>query len=271
MFNFNFSMVEDTLANVNKSDIYYVNDNALDGTNVSATPIITANESKVKDGLFQAYILVAASVEAKFQGRFDAASGYWGASYHLTGTNVDTFDNNVMDFNYVDNTINSLKTSLYEGIKIVYFPQDNSFSEFKIPSENSTGNKISMSHRMNVYGRGLPKDTVSPGSVIIEVKKVFACLPKPGLEDVLPLHRNSQEIKGEDMDITNDFIKQTGLAIRRSYGKDDTKINNFIDMFKDEKINLLDELRNTNQSEKRELVSTELAVYKPKDIVVKLK
>ena len=96
-------------SNTTSSDVYYVNDNGLDGYQTGILPVNLVSESRVPNGVFQAVVLVAASIDVSFVGRVDVSSGYFGASYHLTGTNVNTFDNNVQNFNYVDNTIGSVK------------------------------------------------------------------------------------------------------------------------------------------------------------------
>ena len=81
------------------SDVYYVNDNALDGYTTAPLPLNYVAESRVPAGVFQAFVMVAASVKVSYLGRVDVSSGYFGGSYHLSTTDVADFDSNVQDFN----------------------------------------------------------------------------------------------------------------------------------------------------------------------------
>lgn len=154
------------------SDVTYINDIGLDGHSTAILPVNYVAESRVPPNVFQAFVLAAASMKVTYMGRVDVSSGYFGGSYHLSTTDVASFDNNVQDFNYVDNSFNSIRTKLFSGISMIYFPQDSSFQTFKKPNANSATNYIAMTHRMNVYGRGLPSGTLSPNSVVVQVTKV---------------------------------------------------------------------------------------------------
>jgi hypothetical protein len=54
------------------------------------------------------YTLQATKISAKYIGRPDVQSGYFGAGYHLSPTNSKVPDVNTTVFNYVDDTINSV-------------------------------------------------------------------------------------------------------------------------------------------------------------------
>lgn len=149
------------------SDTYYINDNGLNGNSTAVLPIVAVDESRVAANVFQAFVLSAASVKVSYFGRLDVSSGYFGGSYHLSSTDVHNFDRSAQDFNFIDNSFNSARGKLFSGLSIVYFPQDTGFQEFKKPNTNSSGNFIPMSHRINVYGRGLPSSALSNGSVVV--------------------------------------------------------------------------------------------------------
>ena len=219
-------MVEKT--NTTNSDMYYVNDNALDGSTISAAPVNIVAESRVPAGVFQAFVLVAASVDVSFVGRVDVSSGYFGASYHLSSTDVDTFDNSVMDFNYIDNSLNAIQSDLFSGTNMLYFPQDTSFSQFKKPNVNSAGNFTAMSHRMNVYGRGLPAGSLAPYSILVKVTKVYATLPISGFEDIMAAHTRVNELSSEQMYNVHNFVKESGFAVRS--GRDAPVVDKFLKM-----------------------------------------
>ncbi len=256
-------------SNTTSSDMYYVNDNALDGYTVSALPVNLVEESRVASNVFQAYILVAASIDVTFVGRYDISSGYFGASYHLTGTDVNVYDNNVNNFNYVDHTVNSVKANFASGINMIYFPQDSSFSQFKKPNISSAGNYIAMSHRMNVYGRSLPSGTLSQKSVMVNVTKVYATLPVSGFEDVLSAHTNVNEVSEVDMNKAHGFIKDTGLGVR--VGGDNETLVKFLNMHKYEQESILDGFgENSSEMEKRDELISRIKNFSNNRVVVEL-
>ena len=247
-------MVESS--NTVASDMYFVNDNALDGFTVSALPVNLVGESRVPSNIFQAFVLTAASIDVSFVGRVDVSSGYFGASYHLSGVDVASFDNAVNNFNYVDNTLNAITSDLFSGINMIYFPQDSSFSTFKKPNSNSSSNFIAMSHRMNIYGRTLPSSTLSPKSVLVEVTKVYATLPQPGYEDVMTAHTSINEISEKEMNSVHDFVKESGFGIRTL--KDTHSINKFLSMVPLDQKEVLKGTENMTPNERRQEIVSKL-------------
>lgn len=263
-------MVEQS--NTSSSDMYYSNDSTLDGyklTNVSPTRVA---EARVPDNIFQAFVLCAASIDVKFVGRQDVSSGYFGASYHLSSTDVNSFDDNVENFNYVDNTIGSIRADLFSGVNMIYFPQDSSFSQFKKPNTSSADNYIAMSHRMNIYGRSLPSSTLSPKSVMVTVTKVYATLPKSGYEDVLSVHTEINEVSHEQMQSVHEFIKTSGFGVRN--GNDKQVIDKFLNMLPIEKNEIIEKIKNEipdNQvSKRRDYIVSLIRNYKTPQTIVSL-
>ena len=244
------------------SDTYYVNDNALDGHNDNQLPVNLVGESRVPDNIFQAYILSAASINVSFVGRVDISSGYFGGSYHLSGKNVNEFDNAVNNFNYIDNTTNSVKSNLFSGVNINYFPQDSSFSQFKKPNGNSNENFQTMSHRMNVYGRSLPNSTLSPKSVLVEVTKVYATLPIAGLEDVCSTHSRVNELTNDEINNSHNFIKDNNLGIRN--GDDEENLKKFFNMNSIDQNEILKEVKNLKQEDRKDHIISKIMGFNKK-------
>jgi hypothetical protein len=233
------------------SDMVYVKENELDGFNIGGVgeniPTMVG-ESRVPNNIFQAYILVAASIDVTYVGRGDISSGYMGGSYHLSSKNVSEYDNSVNNFNYVDNTQNSIKSSLYSGINMIYFPQDSSFSQFRKVNGDSNDTFTSMSHRMSIYGRSLPPGSLSPGSVLVEVTKVYATLPIAGLEDVCASHSRVNEILPTEMESSHNFIKDLNLTVRNK-GDDEKYLKQYLDMDYIEQKEIYDDVQSSKKSD----------------------
>jgi hypothetical protein len=171
------------------SDVKTCTDVTLDGgtqlTNTALWNPVAA--ARVKDGVFNAYVLMAASIEAKYVGRYDIKSGYLGGSYFLSAVNSDLPDVTLSNFDNIDRSATAVQAGVDEGIEIIYFPPDNSFMEFRKPNvDNYASGTMSMTHRMVIYGRSLPKGSLSQSSILINITRVFATIPTSSFLDITP-------------------------------------------------------------------------------------
>ncbi len=69
-------------------------------------------------------------LSARYVGRSDIESGYFGASFHLSTTNAEAPDTNVSNFDYINRSINGTIASLPTGMNVVYYPPDYSYLNF---------------------------------------------------------------------------------------------------------------------------------------------
>jgi hypothetical protein len=65
--------------------------------------------------------MLFAKVSAKYIGRSDVESGYFGASFHLSTQNSESPDINVSNFDYVNRSINGTVGSLSNGMNVIYY------------------------------------------------------------------------------------------------------------------------------------------------------
>ena len=140
----------------NYSNIYVNNDSRLDGTSYFTNGFTPIQNTKTIQNAFNAYTLHACKLSAKYIGRGDIMSGYFGASYHLSGKNQFEPDNDTTMFAFVDDSINSTISNLTEGINVVYYPPDYSYLTFMKPNiDNVERGSMATSLRLNIYGASL--------------------------------------------------------------------------------------------------------------------
>ncbi len=100
---------------------------------------------------------------------------------------------------------NSAKANVFEGISMIYVPQDSSFQNFKQLNVGSAGNYIPISHRLCVYGKSLPNSTTpSMNPLTISICKVYATIPFPKYQRVV-------EMKNDVNQVSTKFLEQVSL------------------------------------------------------------
>lgn len=264
-------MVERGFNSGNASDIYVLNDVTLDGyTKSTATPNYI-QESTVPAGLFQAFILTACKLTVTFIGRVDVSSGYLGGGYNLSNVDSTLIDYDMSIFNYIDNMPGSVHSSIFDGINIIYFPQDSSFSTFKKPNTSSLLNFCPMTHRMNVYGRSLPANNLSQYSIKVDVTKVYATIPKQGYEEALPVSLDTNELSQESKNNTHEFIHMNDLSIFNS--EQEKYIEKLLDLPKIEAKSITDEIHKGKIDKKlaKEYLINKVKQYDRVPIILNLK
>jgi hypothetical protein len=96
-------------------------------------------------------------MSARYIGRSDIESGYFGASFNLSTTLASLPDINACNFDYINRSIHGTVGPLSKGMNVVYFPPDYSYLNFLAVNRDpiATGN-MSTNMRMNLYGTSLP-------------------------------------------------------------------------------------------------------------------
>jgi hypothetical protein len=109
------------------SNIYYCTDPTLTGSTLISATTVTPNsgwnpckDSGFKSNWFNAATLVALKVSARYIGRADAISGFWGASYNVVALNPQDVDPNASLFNYVNRSTNAVVTPVIDGVNCIF-------------------------------------------------------------------------------------------------------------------------------------------------------
>lgn len=171
------------------------------------------------NGLYSQYRLVSACIMLKYIGRLENVSGVLGGTiltnnFEYVGGNISVIDDNggmeislilpgLDEYSNYQNYLNTIyhkQVNPIDGIKLVYFPLDNTFEEYKeiIKPTNVIGNKdftfLKLDHnyinnfRFYIYGLGLPNAINNIPNFKLDIYCNFECLPNPELSDFLPLN-----------------------------------------------------------------------------------
>ena len=208
-------LLDNSVGNATVSNLYVNTNSALDGSTLGTagqfTPIVNTQSIQ---GAFNTYVLQCCKLSARYVGRSDVMSGYFGASYNLSTTSSRAADPSPTQFNYVDDSINAVVADVTEGLNTVYYPPDYSYLSFlKVNNDNITGGQMSTAHRMNIYGASLPPPSLAGQSagVILTFVCVWNIIPTPAFADLLPLDYNLQEQSMDLLEISK-FVPQSGLT-----------------------------------------------------------
>ena len=167
------------------------------------------NESKVQSSLFSAYMLLAMSITVKYIGSQQYQAGTFGAGYTLSSNGTSTIDNSYIDFNIVQRTTNFVEVPTSDSLKVIYFPPDNSFMEFRLPNEDSVvSNRQPLSHLIVIYGKGM--NILSSSPIQVEVNRAFACIPNAQFNTVFNLEQGEYI---RDFNTIRDFTHKTDFAV----------------------------------------------------------
>lgn len=201
-------------------------------------------------GVYNSYRLVSASVVVKYIGRFDIASGViggaiindtfnsvgaWEQTYYKNETHTSWTDsagyalgngNNLLKYTNFDLAMDSFyhqENMLVEGLRMIYFPLDNSYEEY-VPTNiinglnftydtvtEGTGNKMDISLKDKdalrdgfnffFYTLGGPTNT---SCIKVDIYCNFECLPNAEFLNYLPLYTNPETISTQEK---KEFIK----------------------------------------------------------------
>lgn len=173
---------------------------------------IRVAESRVATELFSAYMLVGMGITVTYTGTIQDQSGRFGAGYTLTSCHIADPDLQFIDFDVVKRTSNFVETETSNSLKVVYFPPDNSFMEFRLPDEDAVMvGRQPLSHVINIYGRGLA--VTQNSSIKVEVNRAFSCIPNPNYSSVLEV---AQPNVIENTNSIRSFITRNNLAVHRA-------------------------------------------------------
>ena len=178
------------------SNLYVNTNNNLSGTTYGVTSDFTPiTMTQTIVGAFNSYIPLCAKISVRYIGRIDAASGFFGSSYHLTNTSAKQPDTNSSNFTYLEQCQNATFADLAEGINSIYFPADTSYLDFmRVNVDGITDGSLSSNIRLNIWGQGmLPTPIAAAGSVSLTVTLVWNVIPSPTFADYFPLDYNIQE------------------------------------------------------------------------------
>jgi hypothetical protein len=136
-------LLDNSVANAAVSNLYVNNAPGLNGTNLGNVADFTPiTSTQTIPGAFTTYVLQCCKLSARYVGRPDVISGYFGAGYCIASVNSKVPDVNPTQFNYVDESINSVIGDVTEGMNVVYYPPDYSYLNFlKINNDNVAGGK----------------------------------------------------------------------------------------------------------------------------------
>lgn len=243
----------------------YVNNHAnLDGTTLGQpehfTPITV---TQTLPGAFNAYVLQACKISAKYVGRGDVQSGYFGAAYHLSPESSKKPDINPTQFDFVDDSINGVVADVTDGINAVYYPPDYSYMNFlQVNKDNVSVNTMSTNLRLNIYGASLPPPNVDGGNntsagVILSFVVVWNVIPTPSYSDLLPLDYNLEE-QNFDLLETSKFVPQSKLNTFKN--SEVGEIERMLELPSNIRKNAIDDLYSLPDKGKR---NTVLDVLKP--------
>ena len=117
---------ESSIASLN-SNVYTTVDSALDGTapitavsNTLGTGWNPQKGTALGAGWFNAASLIAFKVQARYIGRSDAASGFFGGGYQISSLPINDVDPAGSNFDYINRSVNGTVSPLYDGISITY-------------------------------------------------------------------------------------------------------------------------------------------------------
>lgn len=166
-------------------------------------------ESQIETSLFSSYILLGMSIKVKYTGSLQDQAGRFGAGFTLSSQNVSSPDLAYVDFDIVRRTCNFVECPTNEQIKVVYYPPDNSFMEFRIPNEDSVStNRQPLCHLISIFGQGLLTNNSS--TIHVEVSRAFSCIPNARYTSILELDYMDQV---KDMGVVRDFIAKNNIAV----------------------------------------------------------
>lgn len=197
------------------SNVYVNNHAALDGTTLGlASHFTPINQSQSIPNAFNTYVLQSCKISARYVGRGDVQSGYFGASYHLSAASSKGPDPATTQFAFCDDSINAVISDVTEGVNAVYYPPDYSYLNFlRVNQDNVLGGQMSTSLRLNIYGASLPPPILAGNSagVILSFITVWNVIPTPLFAELLPLDYNIEE-ESVDLLETAKFLPQSGLT-----------------------------------------------------------
>jgi len=208
-------MLEDTVPNTKISNLYINTSEALTGQDLDPNlnnylPINT----RVIPEAFGSCTLQSCKVTAKYVGNRELnSSGLFGASFSLNPISKKVVDVNASIFENINNGMNPLLSHVLDGLSVIYYPTDYTNLNLMMLNDDGNKDKISMSHRLNVYGISLPPSSDNNKSigVVLSLNMVWNVIPTPRYADLLPVDYTLNDQNLSLFDLAK-FIPSSGLA-----------------------------------------------------------
>ena len=202
------------------STVYVNTHNDLNGIvqdTVSAhyVPVATA---RCLQGAFNAYILQCFKISVQYIGRSDIQSGIFGGAYFISTVDSLKPDTNASLFNYIDDSINSVKVDSSDGLNVIYYPLDMSYTHFMtINTDNVASHSMNTSIRLCIYGSALPNGNVSssngsPNCIAFNVHAIYNVIPSQAFNELLPVDFTIQPHDKFDLVKSAQFINSAKLS-----------------------------------------------------------
>jgi len=171
-------------------------------------------KTKVIPDAFSSCILQSCKITAKYVGNRELnSSGLFGGSFSLNPVDKKSVDTAASVFENVNNGMNPILSHVLDGMSIIYYPTDYNYLNLMNVNDAGNSNKVSMSHRLNIYGISLPPtvgDLRSTG-VVLSMNLVWNVIPTPRFSDLLPLDYSTLDLNTSLYDISK-FVPNSGLA-----------------------------------------------------------
>ena len=201
------------------STIYVNNNTALDGLTKDTVTAhyIPVPTTRCLPGAFNAYVLQCFKISVQYIGRSDIQSGIFGGAYFVSTVDSLTPDTNASLFNYIDDSINSVKVDSTDGLNVIYYPLDLSYTHFMtINTDNVASHSMNTSIRLCIYGSSLPNGNVktngSPNSIAYQVYAIYNIIPSQQFNELLPVDFTIQPNDKFDLVKTAQFINSAKLS-----------------------------------------------------------
>lgn len=198
------------------SSTVYINSNdAVDGLNADATlaHYIPQPMMGCVPGAFNAYVLQCFKLSVEYVGRPDIQSGFFGGAYFVSTVNSLVPDTNATIFNYIDDSINAVKVDSKDGLNVIYFPLDTSYTHFmNVNQDNIATHAMNTSLRLSIYGSALPTGVSAPNCVNFSVCAIYNVIPSQAFSELLPVDYYIQSNEKFSLVDSSQFVSATKLA-----------------------------------------------------------
>lgn len=201
---------------VNDSSVIYINtNNALDGINKDATKnhYVPQNITACVPGAFNAYVLQCFKLSVEYVGRPDIQSGFFGGAYFVSTEKSLEPDVNASIFNYIDDSINAVKIDSKDGLNVIYYPLDTSYTHFmNVNQDNIDNHSMNTSLRLSIYGSSLPNGNDAPNCINYSICAIYNVIPSQAFSELLPVDYYIQSNEKFSLVDSAQFISSTKLS-----------------------------------------------------------
>lgn len=206
-------------SNSNSSTVYINTDNALDGLNKDDTDAHyePVSAPRCLPNASNAYIFQCFKICVQYIGRSDIQSVIFGGAYYVSSEDSLKPDKNCSLFGYIDESINSVRVDSTDGLNVIYYPLDMSYTHFMtINTDNVASHCMNTSIRLCIYGSALPNGNVqnngSPNCISYQIHAIYNTIPSEQFNEFLPVDFSVQPNDNFDMIKGAQFISNSKLS-----------------------------------------------------------